>query len=104
MFHGHMIKAAAMALVVMIVSHARLVDATKKKRKMMTIFERQSPDGPRHSPLFSLPVGEEGDDFPKKMVLFNNDLYGSKEGLLAEDPKERIGYNQVRMSFGELVG
>ena len=72
-------------------------DATKKKRERtieFTVFERQSDDGPRHSPLFTLPVGEG--EFPSKMVLFNNDLYGSEDGLINQDEAETIGYNQVR--------
>lgn len=62
-----------------------------------TVFERQSDDGPRHSPLFTLPVPVEEDvQYPSKMVLFNNDLYGSEDDLIDEDQDELIGYNQVR--------
>ena len=71
------------------------VDASKKKIKF-TVYERQSDDGPRHSPLFTLPVGGEEGEFPSKMVLFNNDLYGSENGLINEDQDDIIGYNQVR--------
>jgi len=73
------------------------VDASERSRqkiKKFTIFERQSDDGPRHSPLFTLPVGEG--DFPSKMVLFNNDLYGAEDDLINEDQGKKIGYNQVR--------
>ncbi|CAN0127275.1 unnamed protein product [Ascophyllum nodosum] len=69
------------------------VDASKKKIKF-TVYERQSDDGPRHSPLFTLPVGGEEGEFPSKMVLFNNDLYGSENGLINEDQDDIIGYNQ----------
>ena len=78
---------------------APTVDASRKKRDTtieFTVFERQSDDGPRHSPLFTLPVGGEELEFPSKMVLFNNDLYGSEDGLIDEDEDELIGYNQVR--------
>lgn len=74
------------------------VDASKKKREKtieFTVFERQSDDGPRHSPLFTLPVGGEEGDFPSKMVLFNNDLYGSEDELINQDQDDLIGYNQV---------
>lgn len=73
------------------------VNATENrwKSEKFTIFERQSPDGPRHSPLFSLDVGgDEGTDYPSKMVFFNNDLYGSAAGLVEEDSEDIIGYNQ----------
>lgn len=75
------------------------VDAYKKKREKtveFTVFERQSDDGPRHSPLFTLPVGGEELEFPSKMVLFNNDLYGSEDDLINQDEADAIGYNQVR--------
>lgn len=79
------------------------VDASRKKREKsidFTVFERQSDDGPRHSPLFTLAVGgEEGVEYPSKMVLFNNDLYGSAEGLVIENQDEITGYNQVRASI-----
>lgn len=61
-----------------------------------TVYERQSDDGPRHSPLFTLDVGEG--EFPSKMVLFNNDLYGSEDDLINEDEANKTGYNQVRRS------
>lgn len=76
------------------------VNATENrwKSEKFTIFERQSPDGPRHSPLFSLDVGgDEGTDYPSKMVFFNNDLYGSAAGLVEEDSEDIIGYNQVSL-------
>lgn len=74
----------------------------KKRMKDMTVFERQSDDGERHSPLLSLEV--EGDNheersednvFPRKMVLFNNDLYGEEDDLVEERRDNQIGYNQV---------
>lgn len=74
-------------------------DASRKKRNKsteFTIFERQSDDGPRHSPLFSLPVPEGDVAFPSKMVLFNNDLYDAEDDLINEDEDETVGYNQVR--------
>eukprot|EP00752_Nemacystus_decipiens_P016743 g14981.t1 len=67
------------------------VDASKRTMEF-TVFERQSDDGPRHSPLFTLPVGEG--EFPSKMVLFNNDLYGFEDDLIDEVEDETIGYNQ----------
>lgn len=73
----------------------------EKKMKDMTVFERQSDDGPRHSPLFSLEVGGDSDvenNFPSKMVLFNNDLYRAERALLEEDEDQKIGYNQVSIS------
>lgn len=72
-------------------------EASGKKCIEFTVFERQSDDGPRHSPLFTLPVPVVEDvQFPSKMVLFNNDLYGSGDDLISEDQDELIGYNQVR--------
>lgn len=74
----------------------------KKRMKDMTVFERQSDDGPRHSPLFSLKVEgdnheqrSEDDRFPSKMVLFNNDLYGEEDDLFKERREYQIGYSQV---------
>ena len=68
----------------------------ERNKESFTVYERQSDDGERHSPLFSLPVGEvEGLTFPMKMVMFNNDLYGSREDVVAGDEDERVGYNQV---------
>ncbi|CAN0127203.1 unnamed protein product [Ascophyllum nodosum] len=67
------------------------VDANRISIKF-TIYERQTDEGPRHSPL--LPVGEEEEGYPSRMVLFNNGLYGSETGLIEEDPHELIGYNQ----------
>lgn len=67
----------------------------------MTVFERQSDGGPRHSPLFSLEVGGDSGgekEFPSKMVLFNNDLYSAERDLLEEDEDNKIGYNQVSIS------
>ena len=68
------------------------VDANRISIKF-TIYERQTDEGPRHSPL--LPVGDEEEGYPSRMVLFNNDLYVSETGLIEEDPHELIGYNQV---------
>eukprot|EP00903_Cladosiphon_okamuranus_P008467 g8134.t1 len=75
------------------------VDASKNKRQKIidfTVFERQSDDGPRHSPLFnaSLLMGGEDGQFPSKMVFFNNDLYGSEDDLINQDQDAIIGYNQ----------
>lgn len=71
------------------------VNASSRQEIMkFTVFERQSDDGPRHSPLFTLPSGEG--DFPSKMVLFNNDLYAAEEDLINEVEAKKIGYNQVR--------
>ncbi|CAN0415453.1 unnamed protein product [Ectocarpus sp. 12 AP-2014] len=74
------------------------VEASRKKHEEsieFTVFERQSDDGPRHSPLFTLPVPEAEDvEYPSKMVLFNNDLYGSEDDLIDEVQDELIGYNQ----------
>lgn len=74
----------------------------KKRMKDMTVFERQSDDGLRHSPLFSLKIegdnneqGNEDDGFPSKMVLFNNDLYGEEDDLFKERSDYQIGYSQV---------
>lgn len=98
------VASAAVAFAFLLSSPA--VDASKKKRGRkngkattdFTIFERQSDDGPRHSPLFTLPVQGEGEEvvFPSKMVLFNNDLYDSEDDLLNENQADTIGYNQVR--------
>lgn len=74
------------------------VDATRKKRKSekFTVFERISSQGARHSPLFALPVGgDEGMNYPSKMMFFNNDLYESDVTLVEEDPDYIVGYSQV---------
>lgn len=71
---------------------------SRNRIKDMTVYERQSDDGPRHSPLFSLEVGGDSDvqnEFPSKMVLFNNDLYREEQDLLEENEDQKIGYNQV---------
>lgn len=75
------------------------VDASKKKREendKFTIFQRQSDYGFRHSPVFFLPVGGAEGEFPSKMALFHNDLYGSENDLINQEEADIIGYNQVR--------
>lgn len=89
-----MIFAATVALALVLSFPTADASKSRQKIKKFTIFERQSDDGPRHSPLFTLPTGEG--EFPSKMVLFNNDLYGAARDLINEDEEKKIGYNQVR--------
>lgn len=89
-------KAVGTALLACSMIGAATAEAEGSRRLTMTVYERQSDDGPRHSPLFNLPVSDdETAEFPMKMVLFNNDLYSTEEGLLADDERGAVGYEQV---------
>lgn len=96
-------KTVIVAFLLSITWSATAVDAAsrrrgrKKGRSMIsfTIYELQSEDGPRHSPLFNLPVGGTPGQFPQKMVLYNNDLFPTAESVAARYPEDVIGYDQV---------
>lgn len=60
-----------------------------------TVYERNSDEGVLNTPFFNLPVGG---DFPQKMTMLNNDVYGSVDGLLSEDADDIVAVNEVNES------